>query len=281
MLRSIVAAADSSEEGRAAIVTAVRLGQRSGARVTVLTVAESEADAGGSTRLLQGLQETVASQLAQVELPHPEVDVAVEVGLPGIEIPRFAETRGADLVVLGRKRRTSLQRLMVGDTADSVARRSRLPCLFVRAGVGPIAKVLVALDGTKRGMAIFPVALDFARETKAILRATTVEPAIPNEVDAPWVHHGRSARLAEALSAMGRRGVSGERKAGPVDPPEPWLVVHRGQVIEEVLKEVRHSGADVLVLGCRRGGPPGSMEAGSIARRLLHVCPTTVLTVPV
>jgi len=281
VLRSIVAAADSSDEGRATIVTAVRLGQCSGARVTVLTVAESDASGGGSPRLLEDLRETVASQLAGVEPPHPAVDVAVEVGLPGIEIARFAETSGADLVVVGRKRRTSLQRLMVGDTADSVARRSRIPCLFVRAGMGPIARVLVALDGTERGLAIFPVALEFARETKALLRATTVEPAIPNEVDAPWVHHGRSARLADALSAMGRRGVSGDGGARFEVPVEPWLIVHRGQVIEEVLKEVRHSDADVLVLGCRRGGPPGSMEAGSIARRLLHVCPTAVLTVPV
>lgn len=280
MLESIVAAADVSEEGRTAIVTAVRLGQRSGARVTVLTVAESEASALSSPRLLESLRETVASQLAKVEGPCPTVDVAMEVGLPGIEIARFAETSGADLLVVGRKRRTSLQRLMIGDTADSVARRSRLPCLFVRAGVGPIARVLVALDGTERGLAIFPVALDFARETKALLRATTVEPAHPNEADAPWVHHGRSARLAEALEVMGRRG-AGESEAGLEVPSEPWLVVHRGQVVEEVLKEVRLSSADVLVLGCRRGGPPGSMEAGSIARRLLHVCPISVLTVPV
>lgn len=281
MFRSILAAVDASEEGRAATLTALRLGQRSGAKVIVLTVAES-AEAGGHTaRLLEGLRETVASQIHEVETPHPAVKVAVQVGLPGIEIARFAETSGADLLVVGRKRRTSLQRLMVGDTADSVARRSRIPCLFTRAGAPPVARVLVALDGTERGMSIFPVALDFAREAKALLRAVTVEPVRPNEQEAYWVRNGRSARLAEALSAMGRRSGAGENPAGLDESAEPWLVVQRGQVIEEVLKEVRHSGADVLALGCRRGGPSGSLEGASVARRLLHVCPTTVLTVPV
>ena len=54
-------------------------------------------------------------------------------GLPGIEIGRFAEHVRADLLVLGRKQRSRGQRLLLGDTADAVARRSRIPCLFVPA----------------------------------------------------------------------------------------------------------------------------------------------------
>jgi nucleotide-binding universal stress UspA family protein len=58
------------------------------------------------------------------------------------------------------------------------------------------------------------------------------------------------------------------------------LVVHRGRVVDEILKEIRFSDADVLVLGCHRGGPAGTIEGGSISRRLMHLSTCAVLTVP-
>lgn len=281
LLQHILAAADDSEEGRAAIMAAARLGQRSGARVTVLTVAEGARGNGAVARFLEGLQQTVESQLKRLVEPHPIVDLAVEFGLPGIEIARYGETNGADLIVVGRKRRTSLQRLLIGDTADAVARRSRTPCLFVHGGDHEYGRLLVALDGTERGLSVLPVAMDFARAAHSRLHAITVEPAYDNERNAPKIHTGRSARLAEAIDALRNRSMLG---------PEAWdtppgsdgdpLVVHRGHVVEEILTEVLHSGTDVLALGCHRGGPAGMIEAGSIARRLMHECPASVLTVP-
>jgi nucleotide-binding universal stress UspA family protein len=280
LLRHIVAAADDSEEGRAAITAAARLGQRSGGRVTVLTVAQVLRADGVVARLVDGLRQTVDGQLAQLEQPHPTVDLAVELGLPGIEIGRFAETGAADIIVVGRKQRTSMQRLLIGDTADSVARRSRIPCLFVQAGDRRFSRLLVGLDGTERGLAVLPVAMDFGRDAHARLRAITVEPAYDNERDAPWIRTGRSERLAEVIDSLRTRGGLTQETWDTLGSPGESLVVHRGRVVEEILKEVRQSGTDVLVLGCHRGGPAGMIEAGSITRRLMHECPCAVLTVP-
>jgi hypothetical protein len=76
------------------------------------------------------------------------------MGVAGIEIARFADEASADLLVLGRKQRSTAARLLVGDTADAVARRSRVPCLFVPAVLGVPTTVLVALDGSARGLAV-------------------------------------------------------------------------------------------------------------------------------
>jgi nucleotide-binding universal stress UspA family protein len=56
--------------------------------------------------------------------------------------------------------------------------------------------------------------------------------------------------------------------------------VRRGDIAESVLAEVQQNGDDVLVIGYHRGGPPGVLEAGSVARRLAHAAPCTVLTIP-
>jgi nucleotide-binding universal stress UspA family protein len=279
-LRHILAATDDSEEGRAATRAAALLGQRSRARVTILTVAQAAQDDSLSERLLDGLRDSVEQQFRDLD-PQPQVEVTVALGLPGIEIGRYAETHEVDLVVLGRKPRTSIQRLLIGDTGDAVARRSRAPCLFVKAGRPMLSRVLAALDGTERGLAVLVAAMDFTRDCRGRLRTVTVEPAYENERDAPWLHTGRSERLAQAIDQLRNTSTLGA-EAWDARPGTQGrtLVVHRGRVVDKVLGEVKDSAVDVLVLGYHRGGPAGMIEAGSVARRLLHEAPCSVLTVP-
>ncbi len=280
-LRHIVAAADESEEGRAAILAATELGRLGRARVSVLTVTVPQQEDRNVSRALAGLQAMVQNALVRVSQP-PRLELAVASGLPGIEIGRFAETNRADLIVVGRKRRSSVQRLMIGDTADAVARRSRTPCLFVAAGPQKFQRVLVSLDGTERGMVVLVVAMDLARAAGAVLRVVTVEPAYDSEHGAPRVPTARSANLVEMVNVL-RSGT--EIGRGSWDAAAPGgggasVVIHRGMVVEEILREADAWGADVLVLGFHRGGPADAIESGSVARRLAHESPCAVLTVP-
>jgi nucleotide-binding universal stress UspA family protein len=280
MLKTVLAAADDSEEGRAAIVAAARLGQRNGARIVVLSVAEAHDELARNGRLLNGLRESTEGLLRGLSLK-PRVEYALEVGLPGIEISRTAEDLRADLIVVGRKRRTSVQRLMVGDTADSVARRSRVPCLFVSSIDSSFNRMLVGLDGSERGTSLLPAVLEFAHDAGSRLRFVTVEPVMEQELDSAWDLAPRSRRLAETLEAISHRPdikpLNWEVLPGDSGPA---LAIHRGRVVDEILKEIRHSQADVLAIGCHRGGPAGTLEAGSISRRLMHTCHCSVLTVP-
>lgn len=280
-LRHIIAAADESAEGRAAILAAALLAERTQARVTVISVAERLLGESVAPRMLDGLRATVTTLLRSFTDP-PRVDLATAVGIPGIEIGRFAETAAADLVVLGRKRRSDMQRLLLGDTADSVARRSRTPCLFVQSGEFRFGRVLLALDGSERGMSIMLPAIDFARGIAARIRAVTVEPIYENESPALEVPTGRSARLIQAVdevrnaSSLGR----GSWEMAQLPTGDSPVAVHRGHVVDEIVREIERSGSDILVLGYHRGGPAGVLEAGSVSRRLAHEAPCSVLTIP-
>lgn len=280
-VRHILAAADESEEGRAAIVAAAALGGGTGARVSVLTVIPPAEDDLGVGRALDGLRGIVRSAILHVPHP-PKVDSVVGVGLPGIEIGRFAETARADLVVIGRKRRSPRQRMLIGDTADSVARRSPIPCLFVNAEAHPFKRVLVALDGSERGMGVLVPAMDFTRSTGARLRAVSVEPAYENESGVPRLLTARSAKLMEMVNGR-RAGVdlgSGRWEESHGPGGEGPVVIRRGRIIDEIIREIGGYEADVLVIGYHRGGPAGAIESGSVARRLVHEAPCAVLTVP-
>lgn len=283
-LNQIVVATDDSGVGRNAVRVAYALARRAGARLTVMTAVPSEgrvpAGAGelpehvtnGLAVSLERLKRAVEAELGEgagsVKSP---VEVGVAYGIPGIEIGRFAEGRGADLVVLGRKQRSQTARLLLGDTADAVARRSRIPCLLVPMGVSAIESIVVALDGTERGMAVLRVAGDFARAAGIPARLVTVDPVWPDErlASVEVVATARTARLAELLATPSMRAA-----------PRATLDVRHGDTVDELLRVMEESRADVLAIGYHRGGPPGVVEAGSIARRLAHTAPGAVLTVP-
>ena len=51
-----------------------------------------------------------------------------------------------------------------------------------------------------------------------------------------------------------------------------------GEPVAEIM--AASAGWDVLVVGYHRGGPPGIIEGGSVARRLAHMVPGALMTVP-
>jgi nucleotide-binding universal stress UspA family protein len=286
-LNHILAAADESDAGRQAVRSAIDLAARARARVTVMravpvgamTVAAGATGAYGlagvewESAAIQDLQRWIESDL-RAQREAPPVQVGTASGVPGIEICRLAERRKADLLVLGRKQRSQWKRLLLGDTADAVVRRSRIPCLFVPPNSGPLSRLLVALDGSERGMVVLKEASGFARSAGASLRVVTVEGGPDDEPAelASALPVARSVRLQVQVEEL----LSREVLAGAVR----GLEVRRGAIAEQILAAVRESGSDVLVIGYHRGGMPGIIEAGSTARHLAHTAPCAVLTIP-
>jgi nucleotide-binding universal stress UspA family protein len=282
-LQHILAASDESDAGRQAVRTALDLASRTAARVTVVRVegtspamvgvaaGHGSPDAEEDHPALERLRRWLEADVLQRD-EAARVELGVAFGIPGIEICRSAERLGADLLVLGRKRHSQRARLLLGDTADAVARRSRFPCLFVPPEHGELRNLLVALDGSDRGMSVLHGACSFAREVGAQLQVVTVE---PGSADEPW--HLAASLPAARSSALQARVLAVFRHEGI---PELAVTIRRGDISEAILAEVGETGSDVLVIGYHRGGPPGVLEAGSTARRLAHAAPCAVLTVP-
>jgi nucleotide-binding universal stress UspA family protein len=157
-------------------------------------------------------------------------------------------------------------RLLLGDTVDAVARRSRIPCLFVPASTTVTRRILVAVDGSSRRTTVLRVANDFAAQLHAELRVLTVE----------RVHAGEPVELAVATPAARSTQIELDvQRTLALD-----LEVRRGDAAEQIIAAVEERPADVLVVGCHRGGPAGVIEAGSTARHVIHQAPCAVLTVP-
>jgi nucleotide-binding universal stress UspA family protein len=262
-LTHIVPATDESDAGRQAVWTALEIAETAGACVTVLRVVPS--DGNGTHPDLEHLQRWVESGLTPRD-PVAPITYAVAYGVPGIEIARFAERARASLLVLGRKPRSRIVRLLLGDTADAVARRSGVPCLFVSPEGTRPRHLLVAVDGSERGMTVLDAADRFARQVGADLLVLTVEPT----------HAGEPIHLALATPVAR----SARIRSQVHDRLGHEIEVRRGEAAEQILAAVDERRPDVVVLGCHRGGSAGVIEAGSTARQVIHAAPCAVLTVP-
>jgi nucleotide-binding universal stress UspA family protein len=162
-VQHILAAADESEAGRQAVRSAIDLASRAHARLTVMralpvgAMAVAVGTTGGydfvgseiESPAIEDLRQWIGSDL-RAQCEPPSVELSIVSGVPGIEIGRLAERREADLLVLGRKQRSQLARVLLGDTADLVARQSRIPCLFVPVNTGPSAGCWWRLTGPSR-----------------------------------------------------------------------------------------------------------------------------------
>ncbi len=284
--RHIVVAADDSDVSRIAVQWSLALADRGVHRLTVLRVVpvRTAHPAGGHLCLRMGeaIRGTEAADLQAWVEPLVRaapssllLELAIVHGVPGIEIARFAEGCGADLLVLGRKPRRAATRLLLGDTADSVARRSRIPCVFVPASARSVQQILAAVDGSERGEVVIDAAVALAQQTDAGIKFVIVEPKQPGEPAelALATPLARTEKIQRHLADRARRQ---ERNGTRFQ-----LVVQRGAPVPGVLDAIAATQSDLLVVGYRRGGPAAVIDAGSTARQLLHAASAVVVTVPI
>lgn len=120
-VREILAATDFSEQGEAAIRTALVYGAALGARVHVLHVTwPLDRDV---TMLLQ--------RYAADAPPGVTVVTATAGGDPAREIVKYATRHGIDLIVLGTHGRSGVSRVLLGSVSERVARTAPCPVLTV------------------------------------------------------------------------------------------------------------------------------------------------------
>lgn len=268
----IIAAVDETGAGRHVAATALELASRSGARLGLLTSIPSSAVSAARAESARSVLSDIECSLLRHNGTAVEATCCVVRGVPGIEVPRHAEEHGADLIVVGHTPRTQSVRLLVGDTADSVTRRARVPCLLVPPGKSLDGPVVVALDGTRHSRTVLEAGCRLAAILGQPLVVVTVEVARPDErarsVSIPPT--ARSVKLEEVIASVCQR----------LETPIP-LMVRRGDVVGEILAAAAEQDAHTLVLGLHRGGPAGVMEGGSVGRRLIHGSTWAVLTVPI
>lgn len=145
--RRVVVGEDNSSASQVGLAAAVRLARRDSARVTVVHVrhqplvmclaglaALAVSGAEELMRALDSLEEEARSRAARAFAGSGvRWDFLVRAGQPGKEILRAVERLGADLVVIGSNRHSTVHNALLGSTTAYVTAHSPVPVLVVRS----------------------------------------------------------------------------------------------------------------------------------------------------
>ena len=138
-IREVLCPIDFSASSTAALQWAASWGARAGGRVTALHVVEMPPEAADPplveyTALRDRLTRNAHQAMEQIPGGSWQLDRFerhVTVGRPAAEILRLAETRSADLIVMGVRGRGPVDLAFFGSTTSQVVRRAPCPVLAV------------------------------------------------------------------------------------------------------------------------------------------------------
>ncbi|MFK4146237.1 universal stress protein [Streptomyces sp. NPDC004065] len=221
----------------------------------------------------------VAEAVERARAVAPEIDVshAVVTGEPLTVLE--AQSRGAELVVVGSRGMGGFVGLMVGSTAVHLAAHGRCPVLVVRGRVRAEGPVVVGVDGS----AANAPAVDFAFAEAALREAPLValhawtpwNAQLPPPQDETAPYANPSGALAVEESRLLSEALAGRQERYPGVTVEHRVV--RGRTRETLIEA--GDSAQLTVVGARgRGGFTGLL-LGSVSQALLHHarCPVAVV----
>jgi nucleotide-binding universal stress UspA family protein len=141
--RHILAPTDFSEYSKQAVVSALELARKFGAKLTILHVVElppypveGYVPPAVNATFLDDLERQATQDLAQLvpeaESGNVEVVRLVAVGSPYRKIIDTAEAEQVDLIVMATAGRSGFSRLIMGSIAERVVRAATCPVLTIR-----------------------------------------------------------------------------------------------------------------------------------------------------
>lgn len=135
MYDSVLVATDGSPHAERALDEAIEIARRFDAELYVLSVVDDRLARSAATKESYRELADRAVRVAERRAAERSIGVttAVESGVPASEIIDYASENGIDLVVVGHKGRTGLDRFVVGSVAERVVRGAKSSVLVVRS----------------------------------------------------------------------------------------------------------------------------------------------------
>lgn len=279
--KTIVAGVDTTVEGGWAGAVAADLAARGNGTVhlihatidatamTMLPPTVSLDDYTGG--LTKAARAAVTDRLGEV-VPAEAIDtLEVRIGPPPFVLKEAVQEFGADLVVLGGRHRTAVERWLEGSTAKHLIRSVDVPVLVTVTPKLEVQRVLVAVDLSDLTETTFGVARDWARAFDATLKVVHVVEPLPYDyagiVQAPESYVQWATEEFEQRMQM----------AGD-DVPEHAVL--SGSVGPLVAREAKQWDADLVVVGSHGKGWVDRTLLGSTTYGLLNRLPASLLVVP-
>ena len=298
MYRTIMVPTDCSGFDREAIRVALRIAQRSDAKVRLVRVLTSGAyfgagdtknGVGGSLDTIQRERDQALTELYALAAEcrragDVDVTVALESGPVADALEGYAKRNHVDLIVISSHGRGGVSRLTLGSVTDALIRRTTIPVLVVKPTAsylnpevrGAFKKIIVPLDGSPLAEQVIAPVMVFAVLEDAEVTLLTVikrdesrqkEPELA--IKLPWWEKDVAAakaylaRVAERLR-VGRISVVSQ-------------VIVGDDVANEIAAFSGNEHADLIAIATHGRGGLSRVLRGSVADALTRAAASCIL----
>jgi nucleotide-binding universal stress UspA family protein len=281
VIKNILWPTDFSPEGQEALLYAGLFAKAFSARITALHVVPDLSPAFYAEYPI--IEQELVSRMAEVNIREKArletvgkkrgiefKRVIVAEGSPAKKIVETAEKEKADLIVMGKKGQSMLEKVLIGSVANHVLRHSPVPVLVTKKGKPPVAikKILVPTDFTKEEDAEREFAWDLAKGLGASLAFLYVLELYGHEFR--MVDH----MFESALDRFQKR--AHQTKKGIVVSKDVTRAVTAAAGIDEYSREL---GFDLIVMAtCARG--LGRFFLGSTTEKVISHTDLPVFALP-
>ncbi len=283
-INNILFATDFSPAAIAALPFAAQLAREFGAKLYAVHAKAPENYALPATEIWPlanaQLEKETADFKRTLSEDFPDITsevVIMEGGVAGV-IDHVAETRKADLIILGTHGRRGIGKFILGSVAEEILRHAPCPVMTIGphvAVLGPrtkkFRKILFATDFSESANTTFAFAVGLAQEQQAHLTLVHVIEK-PKTGDLVQPHEIEQFALDHLVSFV---------KDEPGLVSEPRTIVIHGAPGEKILEVAEREQADLIVLGLResKGYLRATHLPGAVAHQVISQATCPVLTV--
>jgi nucleotide-binding universal stress UspA family protein len=217
--------------------------------------------------------------------PQLEFVQRIEVGAPNAEILNMAKAEKADLIIVGRKKRSVFEKVYVGTHVLDILRRSDVPVLM--------SKYMVQYEWQEESLIrtndqIWKrplLASDWSAPSRRALDATLALKGVVEKIIVTHVLGARRVKNLEPSAVKRLEGESDTRLASYCRQIEDTGIQSEshllmGRTVEEIIKMSREYGATMIVMG--RTGKDWFREywLGGVSHQVAELSELPVLLIP-
>ena len=213
-----------------------------------------------------------------VTLRGDEVKTRLCLGPPGQELSKLAKAEKADLIVVAKHSRSTLERFFISSTTERIVRQSRTP-------------VLVVPDQGRRSVKWKPIlcAVDFSDPSLEALRFA-IKLAADHGSELAVLHALELGPMVEAFGEKSRAKLAAvpERTRKKLQdlnrmfgaPRGVETLVAQGKSPEVILGEAERLGSDLVIVGKRGNVVRERLAIGATTNSILRAAHIPVIVVP-
>ena len=206
-----------------------------------------------------------------------DVEPAVKIGIPSLEIAEIAQENNVDLVLVPSKGENILRQMLLGSTASNLVRATKKPVLLVKYEWDEEEEKIKCLSDCREIFKRPIVALDFSECSEKVLNVVKKFEELIEEITLIHVvDYGRAEELERNIeNAKAKLGEFGKLFKAPVKNE-----VLTGIASRSILGIALAKDSSIIVMGKKGRSIIKDLLLGSTAERVVRDSKLPVLLVP-